>query len=336
MPAQIVLAPGAVLRVHALDDNGTILADAIHTRVEVSTRVGSIPRTFTFPSRAGVFETSDNDAADALLKAARGKVEGGWVNSLERFHPRLFLVVAAVIASVFAIYRYALPVMVEIAVLVTSPVVPELMSAGTMRSLDATIFDETELSDERLAPLRAGFQKLAAVSDLPPEQYSLLFRSSPRVGPNAFALPDGTIIVTDELIELVDRDETVIGILGHEIGHVEQQHSLRQFYRTAGVAALILLITGDVGAITEEVLVQGTLLLQLSYSREAELEADRRSVELMHAAGMNPAAAAPFFALLERRFGDVRQQDSYLSTHPASPRRRQLIEDYADEISGQN
>ncbi|MEL6919510.1 MAG: M48 family metallopeptidase [Pseudomonadota bacterium] len=334
VPAQLILAPGNTLRVRTSANERQILADASHTGVEVSTRVGSIPRTFTFPNGKGLFETYDNDAVDTLLRQARGKSQGNWVHSLEQFRLHLIAVVAAILISVFAIYRYGLPVMVEVAVMVTPPIVPELMGSGTMRSLDATIFGETELSDERLAPIRQGFDRLTAVSDLPADSFTLNFRASPRVGPNAFALPDGTIIVTDELIRLVGRDETVIGILGHEIGHVERQHSLRQFYRTAGVAALILLISGDVGAVTEDVLVQGTLLLQMSYSREAELEADRRSVELMYEAGMDPAAAAPFFALLERRFGDTRPTDSYLSTHPASPRRRQLIEDYANEISG--
>ena len=93
-------------------------------------------------------------------------------------------------------------------------------------------------------------------------------------------------MVTDELIELAGDDtEVIVGVLAHEIGHVELEHSLRQIYRAAGVAGLIMMIGGDIGSGTEDLLVQGAGILSLSYSRGAESAADRHSVELMQKAG---------------------------------------------------
>ena len=113
-------------------------------------------------------------------------------------------------------------------------------------------------------------------------------------------------------------------MLAHEIGHVEHQHSLRQLYRAAGVSALIMLIGGDIGSGTEDILVQGSALLSLSYSRSAEAEADRHSVELMYKAGHDPKAIAHFFELLRDKLGDRRSATSCRPTRQrpsASPRR---------------
>ena len=312
--------------------HGSALAWGTLDDVDVSARIGNIPRTITFTD-GSVFETLDNDAIDALDIRAKGR-RAGLIHKLERFHPRLIVIVAVAAVLLAGIYRFGLPVLVEVAVLVTPPIIPDLMSDGTMRSLDRTVFSPSQLPAERTAVLHDGFERLALQSRHLPEHYTLLFRDAPTIGPNAFALPDGTIVITDQLVALAPNDETVIAVIGHEIGHVEMQHSLRQFYRTAGIAAMIMLVTGDIGPIVEDALVQGTLLLQLSYSRGAELEADRRSVELMHAAGFNPAAMGGFFALLANRFGDTAERTNYLSTHPATPARRSAVERYADQISG--
>ena len=128
-------------------------------------------------------------------------------------------------------------------------------------------------------------------------------------------------MLTDELVELANDDEMVLGVLAHEIGHVEHQHSLRQLYRAAGVTALIMLIGGDIGSGTEDILVQGSALLSLSYSRSAEAEADRHSVELMHKAGHDPACDRAASSSCSATSSATRQERDFLSTHPATPER---------------
>ncbi len=81
-----------------------------------------------------------------------------------------------------------------------------------------------------------------------------------------------------------------------------------------------MLIGGDIGSGTEDILVQGATLLSLSHSRSAETEADRASVELMLKAGRDPKAIAHFFELLRDKLGDKDERD-FLSTHPATPER---------------
>jgi predicted Zn-dependent protease len=310
---------------------GRRLAEIVLSATVISDRLGSIPRRVEFPD-GSQFETPDNDGIDRLTGRRSAVV---W---LERFHPRLVVVVAAVFVLAFAIYRFALPVMVEVAIAVTPPVVPEIISQSVFRSLDGAVFEPTGLTAERQKAISDGFAALAALTPrgaaagTGKPAYTLNFRKGEEIGANAFALPDGTIVLTDELVDLAKDDEMVLGVLAHEIGHVDHDHSLRQLYRAAGVTALIMLVAGDIGAGTEDILVQGTALLSLSHTRAAEREADRYSVELMHRAGRDPAAIARFFELLRDRFGDVSEND-FLSTHPATPERIEDTKRYAEEIA---
>lgn len=312
--------------------DGATLALASFVDLEISDRVGSIPRRLTFAD-GSVFETRENDAIDALVARQVGR-RGGFVHRLEQFRPRLIGFTLAVILLAVGIYRYALPVMVEVAVLVTPPVVPQMIGASTLASLEKTLLRPSALPEAEQGAIRAEFAALAKHAKGGEPAYRLLFRNALLMGPNAFALPDGTLVLTDDLVELSKGDrQMVLGVLGHEIAHVEGEHSLRQIYRVAGVAALIMLIAGDVGSGVEDILSQGGALVALSYSRGAEEEADRRSVELMKAAGYEPAALARFFAILEEKLGD-HGETSMLSTHPGTPARQAYIRNYARQIEG--
>jgi Zn-dependent protease with chaperone function len=234
-----------------------------------------------------------------------------------------------VVLLAFGIYRYALPAMVEVAVLVTPPVVPQLISSGAINALDNTAFSPSRLSADRQQGILERFEHVAVNAEGGVRGYKLNFRSGGLIGPNAVALPDGNIVLTDELVELAGGDtEMIAAVLAHEIGHVEHKHSLRQICRAAGIAGLVMLIAGDVGSGVEDVLTQGGGLLALSYSRSAENEADRRSVDLMRRSGMDPAAIVRFFDMSETKLGD-HSETSMLSTHPGTPDRKEAILKYA-------
>jgi Zn-dependent protease with chaperone function len=325
----------AVLRVDAdslsviAADEALLASDRI-SDLTITDRVGNIPRRLTFRDGT-VFETSDNDAVDRLV-AARKSRRSGLIHSLERFHPRLFLFAIIAIGLAVGIYRYALPVLVEVAVAVTPPIVPELMAKGTMQTMDTATFSPTGLADDVRLELLEGFERLAAASDHAPDRLRLQFRQGGLIGPNAFALPDGTIIITDELVEMAKGDtEMLLGVLAHEIGHVEKEHSLKQVYRSAGAVALIMLIGGDIGGGTEDILTQGAGLLALSHSRAQEAEADRRSVEMMLQAGYDPQAIGRFFQLIQKALHDT-GGTSMLSTHPGTPERYKSVQEYVREL----
>ena len=323
-----LLAHGKTLFVRLENQPGDPVSVNDLTRVEISTRVGRIPRRITFAD-ASLFETEDNDAVDVWLKR-QGRT--GIVHELERFRPRLAAMVVAVVLLAGLIYRFAVPALVEIAVVVTPPAVTQWMASGTLLSLDKAVFSESQLPKDKQDEIRTAFADIARVSQRGPDAYNLNFRVGGAIGPNAFALPDGTLVITDELVELAGGDlDMITGVLAHEIGHVERDHSLRQLYRAAGTAGLIMLIAGDVGSAGEDILTNGAALMSLSYSRDAESEADRISVELMSKAGHDPRAIGRFFEKIEEKLG-MKGDSSFLSTHPGTAERRKAIDDYATRL----
>ena len=293
-----------------------VLARAAPAEIEFSARVGSIPRRLAFPD-GSLFETGDNDGIDRLGGAASA------VHELERFRPRLFVFAAIVVGLCFLIYRYAVPVMVEVAVAITPPVVPQLMSQGALASLDETLLAKSEMPEPRQAAIREDFERLAGLSPLGVDGYALHFRKGGLIG---------SIVLTDELVTLAPGQDAVLGVLAHEIGHVEREHSLRQLYRAAGVAALIMLIGGDIGSGAEDILVQGSALVGLSYSRSQEAEADRSSVELMLKAGKDPAAIVGFLEIVRDKLEKTQGSD-FFSTHPATQERIAAVKAFAEELA---
>lgn len=332
VPAGLVSAGGDLV---VVGDDGERLAAGAAATVAVSDRIGRIPRRLTFADDS-VFETGDNDGIDRLaagLAGSTGARVSGWVHRLEAFHPRLVVLGLVVVVFLLAIYHYALPAMVEVAVLVTPPVVPALLSQGALSSMDQLVLAPSRLPEREQASIRADFAVLAAASSLEPGRLRLEFRDGKSLGPNAFALPDGTVVLTDELVRFADGDrDLVLGVLGHEIGHVAGEHSLRQLYRAAGIAGLVMVIGGDVGGGVEDLLVQGGGLLSLAYSRDHERAADQYGVALMRTAGRDPAGLARFFERLEaeHRGGEG---PAFLSAHPGTPERRREILQQAGEAA---
>ncbi|MCT7373798.1 M48 family metallopeptidase [Chelativorans salis] len=310
-------------------EGGETLAEGAVSGLSVSNRVGRIPRRITFAD-GSVFETDDNDAIDRWLKAHRGW-RVGFVHGLERFHPRLILLVAVVAVLCVGLYRYALPIAVEVAVAVTPPAAPRLMGQSALASLDQTVLAPSQLEGQRRQAITSDFRTLAELTPGGADAFDLQFRRGGVIGPNAFALPDGTIVLTDELVRLARDEDAVLGVLAHEIGHVVHKHSLRRLYRAAGITTLIMFIGGDIGSGMEEVLVQGAGLMTLSYSRDQESEADRYSVELMAKAGREPAGLARLFDVLRENYGDDDRND-FFSTHPTTPDRIEDIRRHAAEV----
>jgi Zn-dependent protease with chaperone function len=121
--------------------------------------------------------------------------------------------------------------------------------------------------------------------------YRLEFRSS-LVGPNAFALPNNVIIMTDELVQVARDDVAVMGVLAHELGHLKRRHSLRRMLQALGVGVMLNMWVGDVSSALAAV---PTFLLDQKYSRDFEREADRYAIAMMQANDLRLTPMAEFF-----------------------------------------
>lgn len=146
---------------------------------------------------------------------------------------------------------------------------------------------------------------------------------------NAFALPGGIIVVYTGLIEATRRPEELAGVLAHEIQHVEQRHSLNAAIKNLGLRGLWALVTGDIGgAIFGKAAVR---LLSLSFSRDAERDADSHGFDTLVEQDIDPAGMADFFKVLGEKQANG---PAFLSTHPGSEDREKALRARLDELKG--
>jgi len=161
--------------------------------------------------------------------------------------------------------------------------------------------------------------------------YKLHFRSSPKMGPNAFALPSGDIVLTDQLVALSQDDEfrDILGVLAHEKGHVVKKHSLRIAIKTGISGAIIGYITGDVSVLASTI---PTILINSSYSREFEHEADVHAVKELKDMNISTKYIATLFEELEKKQGGEENATvmSMFASHPLTSQRIDYFKSYID------
>ena len=154
---------------------------------------------------------------------------------------------------------------------------------------------------------------------------------------NAFALPGGFMYVNRGLLELVDTESQLAGVLAHEIAHVALRHGTNQAsksYLAQGGLAILGALLGDstAGNIAGAVSGVGVPLLFLKFSRSAEEQADTVGTQIMHGAGYDPAALAAFFDTLEQK--NDGGPPEFLSSHPSYENRRENIQHEAAAVGG--
>jgi beta-barrel assembly-enhancing protease len=150
---------------------------------------------------------------------------------------------------------------------------------------------------------------------------------------NAFAGPGGHVFVFTGLIRAMDDIDELAAVVSHEIAHVSNRHISQQFSQNAklSVASLLGMLAGAlVGGEASEAVMVGTLAAaqqkQLSYSRDAERQADQAGFKYALGAGFDPAAIKSALAKLQAgQFGE-NEVPAYLLTHPIGPERISNIE----------
>lgn len=142
--------------------------------------------------------------------------------------------------------------------------------------------------------------------------------------PNAFAAPGGLVVVHSGLIKKASQPEMIAGVLAHEIGHVLNRHSVRQLIYSVGVSSLVSLFIGG-GNATQILGPMLNELSQLHFSREQERDADAQALTILRRSKVSPSGLIQFFDDLAKQEGA--SSLSWLSTHPASDERSQMLRD---------
>ena len=254
------------------------------------TRYGA--RIAQFPDGASV-QSLDAAAWDAWA-VAHGLGQSGVVRAQQSWRG-VAVALVLLMGVVGAAYQWGLPVFARGATAVVPHEVDEVLGRNALIQIDASLMKPTQLPRETQSRIRQRFaQAVQQTYGADGPRYQLEFRQS-SIGPNAFALPGGTMVMTDELVELVKDDDVLMGVLGHELGHVTARHGMRQLVQVTAMQAALGVAFGDYGSlITLAPLVLGSM----AYSREHEREADAESIRFMRAARISPLVMVKFFEVV--------------------------------------
>ena len=276
-----------------------------------------------------------DSAVKGQLRQARSVRQFGWAV--------MFLVAFAIVATPVSVFLFMDKITGVVAEQVPVEWEEQLgKSAFGQYQVEAGLIDSEE-AEQALQALTDPL--LNAVQD---ERYTYHVYISEDSDLNAFALPGGYIVLNAGLILAADNANEVLGVMAHEISHVTEQHSVRNIIGATGTYALVQAMFGDVSGILATVVSAAPLLINQSYSRGFEAEADAKGFELLQRARVNPQGLITFFDKIiaeeKERMAQIEDEDTreimektmgFLSSHPATEERianlQALIDDAGND-----
>jgi len=314
-------------------DNGTVQVVAAASGEDLlklprfeptaSPRLAHTRRHLYFP-QGQAFETDDNRAVDEVLARCCRRP---WIHAVHRMESRksyILVCLAVMLAIAWAAGRYGVPAAARVIAQHLPPSLVESIGGQTLAMLDRTLLRPSRLEPSKQERLAAHFRALMqAHANV---NLRVEFRHGGNLGANAFALPNGTVIFTDEMVRLARNDDELLAVLAHEAGHVVHRHGIQRMVQDSLLAFAIRAITGDVSGTSEMFLGLPVVLTELAYSREFEREADQYALRCLRSQAVSPQ----HFANLMRRLQGQKQPggldlqgrwSNYLSTHPSTEER---------------
>ncbi len=176
---------------------------------------------------------------------------------------------------------------------------------------------------------------LAGISD---RRYPFTFHVIEDPTLNAFAMPGGHVVLHSGLLLAADRAEEVVGVLAHEIAHVNRRHSIRNIIASAGLYLVLSAVVGDASGLLAVLADNSAFLLDRKFTRDFEREADSVGWDYLARAKIDPSGMVSFFEKMEQEekkqleqlpVGGVAKALEFVGTHPAT---RERIERLAEKL----
>lgn len=284
--------------------------------VVLNSRLGNTPRVLRLPD-GGQVEVPDDPLLARWFPRPRSRVEAA-ADWLERRRAAIAVAALGTALLVVGFFHYGVPAIAKQVAGHLPRALEVAASDQAMALLRRMGASDSKLPEDRKAALQAAFAQLVA-GEPRERQLRLAFVDTPAFGPNAFALPDGRVFLTDQLVKLdgVD-DDALIAVLAHEAGHHAHHHGMRAAIEGSSVFVVLGLLVGDASG-SSLVAALPSALLTSGFSRRHEREADEHAFDLLERRGRSPAAfARAMEALMAAHGEDCDPTSGWLSTHPQS------------------
>lgn len=310
---------GSFLRVCGLHINQSVPT----AQLEFWAAVGSAKAIIYMPHGAEL-QIADLASYDALAQHLKPASLAHVTRFLENH--TAFAVLALVFsgAFIFAGLRYGLPALALSAANHLPAEMATKIGGESLQLMDKWLLLPSQLPEVRQQAIANRLSHFCRQQQCP--DYKLHFRKSSSIGANAFALPAGDIVVTDDLVALAQHDDEVLSVLFHELGHVQHRHSLRLAIQSAGAAALLVGVTGDLSSVSDLAAGLPSLLMQSGYQRDMENEADAQALKMLQATCIDPQR---FVTIMQRITGVSKSPDSmsnWFNSHPNTESRIQAFQ----------
>ena len=283
------------------------------THVKVDERLGRAPRRLRL--KDGTFcEVRDLDALETLLSSTAHR--DGWVDRMQRHLQFILFAIVACVALAVVAYKWGLPWAAAKGARILPPAIGKTLSVQTLKLLDGNILMPSKITEERQQALSAKFHAMRLPEGGTADS-ELLFRASPQLGANAFTLPDGTVIVLDDLLTSIGDDPQTLAVFAHELGHAHGRHGLQLLLQSSAVGAFLTLYVGDISNLLAAA---PAAIVQARYSQDLEKQADDYGAALLMQNGMSPALLADALDKLAASHSGS-SNGGYLSSHPSTDER---------------
>ncbi len=150
---------------------------------------------------------------------------------------------------------------------------------------------------------------------------------------NAFALPNRIMVIYSGLIKNCENEEELLGVIGHELAHMEHNHVMKKLIKEMGLNVLIGMTTpnANVGTIGEV----AKALSSTAFDRSLESEADLTALDYLLNANINPEPFADFLYKMSLDQPGFVKKLSWISTHPEPEERAKSIVEKLPKATGQ-
>ncbi len=302
--------------------DGRTTQENLRVRIEdchVQARLGSGKRLIDLPDDSRL-ETDYKTVEDCLPHKPANTF---WqvVHYAETHKSVIFASIIGIILASYVLLIYGVPQAAKYAAAAVPLSAEKDLGKQTMKTLDDEnlgYFKTSELSVGRQNEISTALATLCQKTKNCPE-YELIFRKSPVIGPNAFALPGGYMVLTDELVDLAQNNDEIIAVLAHELGHVKGRHAMRQLLQGTVSGLIIIAVTGDVSSVASSL---PAFIMTMSYSRELETDADQYSLKSLQTACIPPKSFASMLMRLQASVSGNEKEAAHsqasemLSSHP--------------------
>jgi len=305
--------------IRLIDAEGQLLRQDAYQDLSVEPVLANMHGTIRF-SDGAVCEFANGRDLHSVLPESKTRKTFSIIHKLENHLPLVGLALLLVVVSTWGVLKYGVPFAAKAAAYTIPLSWEKTTGEQVLEGMDRALFSESALSSERQKELQAKFSDFTTKIERSYD-YEILFRASPKMGANALALPGGTIIITDELVNITKDDREVIAVLAHEIAHIEKRHMMRHMFQDSVTVLLLVLITGDLESATSLVATLPTVMVQMHYSRMFESEADKHGASLLLSQGLKPEWLAIALEHLEQAHEGKGKSRGFLSSHPSTPER---------------